>query len=141
MHLLANCHLWLLKSQTQCLFFRWFIANKSKFSCWFWLSLSIQESWSGLLIVNRDGNLCHMGRQGVKVLSGRSEFVSFTVLKSSWKCVICFYVVGVSIMVVVLVMVIIGVGLVVLLVRYQKCIKIKQIQKYVYIFCVKGGHY
>lgn len=44
-------------------------------------------------------------------------------------------------MVVVLVMVIIGVGLVVLLVRYQKCIKIKQIQKYVYIFCVKGGHY
>nr|XP_006986421.2 disintegrin and metalloproteinase domain-containing protein 7 [Peromyscus maniculatus bairdii] len=35
---------------------------------------------------------------------------------------------SVSIMVVVLVMVIIGVGLVVLLVRYQKCIKIKQIQ-------------
>lgn len=44
-------------------------------------------------------------------------------------------------MVVVLVMVIIGVGLVLLLVRYQKCIKMKPVQKYVYIFCVKGGHH
>ena len=44
-------------------------------------------------------------------------------------------------MVIVLVMVIIGVGLVILLVRYQKCIKIKPVEKYVYIFCMKGGHH
>lgn len=40
-------------------------------------------------------------------------------------------------MVVVLVTVIIGVGLVILLVRYQKCIKMNPVQKYVYVFCVK----
>jgi disintegrin and metalloproteinase domain-containing protein 7 len=44
-------------------------------------------------------------------------------------------------MVVVLVMVIIGVGIVTLLIRYQKCIKLRRVQRYVYIFCVEWDFY
>lgn len=50
-----------------------------------------------------------------------------------------FNVADISILVVVLVLVIISVAVVTLLIRYQNCIKLKQVQRYVYISYVLKG--